>query len=114
MFRVTRRTIGYFFSRDKTFAQVAAQLSTSEENTVAFDVKAESERMRESIGKCTNQAGMLSVLVDYRRGLFMHKLDGHMTEVRSILSKVGLLNTNKLRSNLSVSLYSVQNIDFSK
>ena len=71
MIRVFGRRLSYF-RPDRTFAEISANLSEGKLEWESVDLKAESIKMKEKIGKCSNQAEMLSVLVDYRENGFYH------------------------------------------
>ena len=65
MIRVFGRRLSYF-RRDRTFAEISANLTEGKLEWKSVDLKAENLKMKEKIGKCSNQGEMLSVLVDYR------------------------------------------------
>ena len=69
MIRVFGRRLSYF-RPDRTFAEISANLSEGKLEWESVDLKAESIKMKEKIGKCSNQGEMLSVLVDYRENGF--------------------------------------------
>ena len=65
MIRVFGRRLSYF-RRDRTLAEISANLSEGKFEWKSVDLKAENLKMKEKIGKCSSQGEMLSVLVDYR------------------------------------------------